>query len=170
MCSGRPPFRASNMLAVLKRVAEDTPRPIPEIIPEVPQWLCDLIARLHAKNPADRFSRAQEVADLLAKGLEDLRSDGMRAALSLAARPAQDAAEPTRAEDPRSWGDRGATAARPASIRRPSSSGRGRVAVAGARGRPGAGRGLGRLQRPRAWSSGCSFRTGRWSSRSTIPR
>ncbi len=71
MCSGRPPFRANNTLAVLKRVVEDTPRPIPEIIPEVPQWLCDVITRLHAKNPADRFSSAQEVADLLAKGLQD---------------------------------------------------------------------------------------------------
>ncbi len=41
MCSGRPPFRAANTLAVLKRVVEDTPRPIREIIPEVPEWLCD---------------------------------------------------------------------------------------------------------------------------------
>ena len=64
--SGRPPFRANTTLAVLKRVAEDTPRPIPEIIPEVPQWLCDIIARLHAKNPDDRFQSAREVADLLA--------------------------------------------------------------------------------------------------------
>src|SRR5262249_38911036 len=52
MASGRPPFRAANPLAVLKRVAEDTPRPIREVIPEVPQWLCDFIARLHAKDPA----------------------------------------------------------------------------------------------------------------------
>src|SRR6185436_19174003 len=51
MASGRPPFRAPSTLAVLKRVVEETPRPIPEIIPEVPPWLCDLIARLHAKNP-----------------------------------------------------------------------------------------------------------------------
>ena len=36
MCSGRPPFRAANTIAVLKRVVEDTPRPIREIIPEVP--------------------------------------------------------------------------------------------------------------------------------------
>ena len=35
MCSGRPPFRAATTLAVLKRVAEDTPRPIREINPEV---------------------------------------------------------------------------------------------------------------------------------------
>ncbi len=72
ICSGRPPFRASNTIAVLKRVVEDTPRPIPEIIPEVPQWLCDLIARLHAKNPDDRIATAREVADLLGRGLAAL--------------------------------------------------------------------------------------------------
>ena len=60
MASGRPPFRAPSPLAVLKRVAEDTPRPIRQIIPEVPQWLCDLIARLHAKDPARRFQSAAE--------------------------------------------------------------------------------------------------------------
>lgn len=73
MCSGRPPFRASTSLAVLKRVAEDTPRPIREIIPEVPQWLCDLIAKLHAKKPEDRFQSAAEVADLLGQYLEQLK-------------------------------------------------------------------------------------------------
>ena len=67
MCSGRPPFRANTALAVLQRVAEDTPRPIHEIIPEVPTWLCDVISRLHAKKPEDRFASAQEVADLLVK-------------------------------------------------------------------------------------------------------
>jgi eukaryotic-like serine/threonine-protein kinase len=65
MCTGRPPFRAPTTLAVLKRVAEDTPRPIREIIPEAPQWLCDFIARLHAKKPEDRFASAHEAADLL---------------------------------------------------------------------------------------------------------
>ena len=37
MVSGRPPFRAASTLAVLKRVTEDTPRPIQEIIPESPR-------------------------------------------------------------------------------------------------------------------------------------
>ena len=68
MCSGRPPFCAGNTFAVLKRVAEDTPRPIPEVIPEVPPWLCGIIARLHAKEPGDRLDSAREVADLLAHG------------------------------------------------------------------------------------------------------
>ncbi len=90
MCSGRPPFRATNLMAVLKRVVEDTPRPIREIIPEVPEWLCDLIAWLHAKNPADRPSSAQEVADLLGNALEDLRSGRRPAAIPISARPARD--------------------------------------------------------------------------------
>ncbi|HMF15682.1 MAG TPA: serine/threonine-protein kinase, partial [Gemmataceae bacterium] len=66
MCSGRPPFRATTSMATLRRVAEDTPRPIHEIIPEVPQRLCDIIGKLHAKNPDDRYQSAREVADALA--------------------------------------------------------------------------------------------------------
>lgn len=67
MTAGRPPFRANGTLAVLKRVAEDNPRPIREVIPETPQWLCDIISRLHAKKPEDRFQSARELADLLAE-------------------------------------------------------------------------------------------------------
>jgi serine/threonine protein kinase/WD40 repeat protein len=67
MVSGRPPFRAETTLAVLKRVTEDTPRPIQEIIPETPDWLCAIISRLHAKRPDDRIQTAKELADLLAQ-------------------------------------------------------------------------------------------------------
>ena len=81
MASGRPPFRAATPLAVLKRVAEDTPRPIRQIIPEVPQWLCDIIAKLHAKDPAQRFQSAAEVAALLEQHLAHLQQP------SLVARP-----------------------------------------------------------------------------------
>ena len=66
MAAGHPPFRAAGTLAVLKRVAEDAPRPIREVIPETPQWLCDIISKLHAKKPGDRFQSAREVADVLA--------------------------------------------------------------------------------------------------------
>jgi serine/threonine protein kinase len=70
MTTGRPPFRAANAMAVLKRVNEDTPRPIPDVIPETPAWLCDLIARLHAKDREVRFQSAEAVADLLTRCLE----------------------------------------------------------------------------------------------------
>src|SRR5262249_59708350 len=66
MCTGRPPFRTPSPMAVLKRVCEEMPRPIREINPELPAWLGELLARLHAKAPADRFASAREVADLLA--------------------------------------------------------------------------------------------------------
>jgi len=65
MVSGRPPFRASSTLAVLKRLTEETPRSIQEIIPETPTWLCDIITKLHAKTPDERFQTAKEVAELL---------------------------------------------------------------------------------------------------------
>ncbi len=77
MCTGRPPFRASNTLAVLKRVVEDTPRPIREVIPEVPEWLCRVVEKLHEKEPHDRIQTSREVADLLADCETQLKAHGV---------------------------------------------------------------------------------------------
>src|SRR5262245_47037788 len=76
MCTGRPPFRANSPLAGLKRVAEEEPRPIREVIPEVPVWLCRIVARLHAKAPAARFQSARDVADVLADCESQLKRYG----------------------------------------------------------------------------------------------
>lgn len=73
MLTGRPPFRAPSTLAVLKRVVEDTPRPMREILPEVPEWMCQIISRLHEKNPEDRYASAREVGDLLEHCLTELQ-------------------------------------------------------------------------------------------------
>jgi serine/threonine protein kinase len=73
---GRPPFRASTAVAVLRRVAEDTPRPLQEIIPELPDWLVAIINRLLAKNPDDRYQTAREVAELLGRCEAELKSTG----------------------------------------------------------------------------------------------
>ena len=73
MVTGRPPFRASNTVAVLKRVAEETPRAIREITPETPSWLCAIITKLHAKNPDDRYQSAREVADVFADCEQQLK-------------------------------------------------------------------------------------------------
>ena len=70
MASGRPPFRASTTLAVLNRVANDEPRPIREIIPEVPEWLVAVIGKLHAKKPEGRYATALEVGERLERGGE----------------------------------------------------------------------------------------------------
>src|SRR5262245_13474821 len=74
MCSGRAAFRAPNTAAVLRRVSEETPRPIREVNPDIPGQLCRLIDRLHAKKPADRPASAREVADLLSGMLADLNA------------------------------------------------------------------------------------------------
>src|SRR5262245_14883276 len=50
MCAGRPPFRASTSMGVLKRVCEETPTPVREANPEVPDWLAAVVERLHAKD------------------------------------------------------------------------------------------------------------------------
>lgn len=71
MTVGHPPFRAPNTLAILKRVAEDTPRPIRQMIPETPRGLCDVISKLHEKSKERRYASAQEVADALATCLID---------------------------------------------------------------------------------------------------
>lgn len=78
LCTGRPAFQAPTMLAVIKRIFDETPQPIREVNPTVPEALCRLIGQLHAKKPADRPSSAQEVADRLAGLLAELnrgRSD-----------------------------------------------------------------------------------------------
>ena len=74
MCTGHPPFRASGTHAVLKRVIDASPRPIREINNEIPDWLCDIIAKLHAKKPEDRFQTAKEVAEVLGQRLADVQA------------------------------------------------------------------------------------------------
>jgi serine/threonine-protein kinase len=73
MCTGRPPFQAANTLAVLKRVCEDTPTPIQDINPAIPDFLVEIIAWLHAKEPEDRIQSADELARLLRQHLCHLR-------------------------------------------------------------------------------------------------
>src|SRR5262249_1699820 len=67
MCTGRAPFRASNSMAVLKRVCEATPTPVRDSNPEIPDWLTEIIDELHAKDPAQRYQSATEVAAILGR-------------------------------------------------------------------------------------------------------
>jgi WD40 repeat protein/serine/threonine protein kinase len=69
MCTGHSPFRAETMMAVLRRVSDDDPRPIRAINPEIPAWFEAVVAKLLAKDPAARFQSAAEVAELLTRCL-----------------------------------------------------------------------------------------------------
>jgi eukaryotic-like serine/threonine-protein kinase len=88
MCTGRPAFRAPTTVAVLRRVCDETPRPIREVNPDIPEALCRVIEWLHAKKPADRPDSANEVADLLARLLADLNRGNSRPTLVTPIRPA----------------------------------------------------------------------------------
>src|SRR5262249_52599904 len=70
LCTGREPFVADTPLGTLRQVCEATPPPIREINPAVPDWLAAIVERLHAKQPAERFANAADVAELLRYNLE----------------------------------------------------------------------------------------------------
>lgn len=91
MCTGHPPFRASGTHAVLKRVIDASPRPIREVNNEIPDWLCAIITKLHAKMPEDRFQTAREVADLLGQYLAELQRHGDVSVTSAAVSAPRDA-------------------------------------------------------------------------------
>jgi len=65
MCTGYPPFRGDSSYAIIRRIVEDTPRGLREVNPDVPQWLEQVIMKLLAKSPNDRYESAEQVADLL---------------------------------------------------------------------------------------------------------
>jgi formylglycine-generating enzyme required for sulfatase activity len=76
MACGRPPFRAASTVAVLKRVCDDAPRPITDVIPGTPEWLQTIIFRLLEKDRNRRFQTATEVAQLLERCQTELRVKG----------------------------------------------------------------------------------------------
>lgn len=74
MCTGRPAFRADNTMAVMRHVCDDAPRAIREVNREIPHWLEAIVNKLLAKNPAERFQSAAEVAELLGQHLAHLQN------------------------------------------------------------------------------------------------
>ncbi len=72
-CTGSSPFRGPTALAVLRQVSDGAAAPVRSRNVDVPAWLEGLIARLMARDPADRFASAAEVARLLEGYLAHLR-------------------------------------------------------------------------------------------------
>jgi tRNA A-37 threonylcarbamoyl transferase component Bud32 len=73
LCTGRAAFAAGNTMAVLKRVCEETPRPIREFNPDIPEWLAAVVDRLLAKESGKRFQTAAELAAVLGEQLAQLQ-------------------------------------------------------------------------------------------------
>lgn len=67
MATGRAPFRAGNALAVMQRVIHSEERAIQDIIPNLPDWYCQVVKRMMSKNPSERFSDLEELTIELRK-------------------------------------------------------------------------------------------------------
>jgi serine/threonine protein kinase/TolB-like protein len=65
LCTGTEAFEAATTMGVLRAVCDKEPRPIRELNPDVPEWLAEVIAKLHAKKPADRFASAAQFGEAL---------------------------------------------------------------------------------------------------------
>ncbi len=73
MCTGYPPFRAESAVAVLRRISDEEPRSVRELNAEVPAWFAEILTKLHAKDPAQRYQSAAEVSELLGRCLTHLQ-------------------------------------------------------------------------------------------------
>jgi serine/threonine protein kinase len=71
LCTGEPPFPGRTLQAILTGVRESEPRPIRDLNPDIPPALEDHVRRLMAKDPADRFASASELARALREELAE---------------------------------------------------------------------------------------------------
>ena len=74
LATGRTPFDKGSSIEVMRQVARSNPPPIQSINAEIPEWLCDLIAKLQARDREDRFQSSVEVEALLADRSSRIRS------------------------------------------------------------------------------------------------
>lgn len=73
MCTGHSPFRGDSIAHVIKRVTQDTSRPIADQNPEIPRWLIEIINCLLQKNPEHRFQHAEGVVTILDQHLQRIQ-------------------------------------------------------------------------------------------------
>lgn len=74
MLTGQPPFNGDSPVAVAVQHINTEPTPLAQKRADLPKPVCDIIHRMMAKRPEDRYSSAQEVlADIrkVAKALKD---------------------------------------------------------------------------------------------------
>ena len=68
--SGRPPFTTQDPLELIHAHIASEPTPLVDLDLDLPQWLSDLVDKLLAKQPEDRYQAAASVLDDLQEGRE----------------------------------------------------------------------------------------------------
>lgn len=74
MLTGRTPFRADSTYAVLRRITDVEPTSLRQLNVETPEWMNELVMKLLAKSPDERFDSANEVAELLERYLAHVQN------------------------------------------------------------------------------------------------
>ncbi len=88
LVSGQPPFPGGTTIEKLHRLAVEAPQPLGQLRPDCPKALADIVDKMMAGNPRERFQTAEEVV----RALKPL------AAENIAGRPVQTAGVQTAAE------------------------------------------------------------------------
>lgn len=77
MFAGEPPFPGKNSVSVAVQHLKDTPTPLSKRRRDLPERLCQVVHRMMARNPEDRFASPEE----LLKALEELNHAGINPAI-----------------------------------------------------------------------------------------
>ncbi|MEZ6096058.1 MAG: serine/threonine-protein kinase [Pirellulaceae bacterium] len=70
MVSGEPPFNSESMFGTLHQVSEASPKLLSERNADIPAWFSNLVGKIMAKEPGDRFQTAGELSDVLTRCLK----------------------------------------------------------------------------------------------------
>jgi serine/threonine protein kinase len=76
MGAGNSPFQGANVLDIARRVTDLAPPPLHEVNAALPHFYSDIVARLLAKDPAERFQSAQELHGVLQEYLSAANQGG----------------------------------------------------------------------------------------------
>ncbi|QDT52615.1 Serine/threonine-protein kinase PrkC [Caulifigura coniformis] len=77
MLAGETPFRGESAIAVAMQHLQNMPRELASRRPDLPRAMCDIVHRMLAKNPDDRYPSAQKVLVDLKKLARTLKDDGV---------------------------------------------------------------------------------------------
>ncbi len=66
--AGTPPFTSTDPLELIHAHIASTPRPLNAVVGSVPRWLSEVVQKLLAKQPEDRYQTAAAVRDDLIEG------------------------------------------------------------------------------------------------------
>jgi serine/threonine protein kinase len=77
MLAGETPFRGESAIAVAMQHLQNTPRDLYSRRPDLPKAMCDVVHRMLAKNPDERYPSAQKVLSDLKKLAKSLKDDGV---------------------------------------------------------------------------------------------